>query len=42
MSKLLRDIVSFRADKLFNGAVNIGWFETDELKASAAFSLQQP
>ena len=34
MSKLLRDIVSFRADKLFNGAVNIGWFETDELKAS--------
>ena len=38
MSKLLRDIVSFRADKLFNGAVNIGWFETDELKASAASS----
>jgi hypothetical protein len=38
MTKLLRDIVIFRAEKLFNGAVNIAWFETDAVKASAASS----
>lgn len=36
MSKLLSDIVRFRGDKLFNGAVNIDWLETDKAKASAA------
>jgi hypothetical protein len=38
MSKLLGDIVRFRGDKLFNGAVSIDWIETDEAKASAASS----
>lgn len=38
MSKLLGDIVRFRGDKLFNGAVNIDWLETDEAKALAASS----
>jgi hypothetical protein len=38
MSKLLGDIVCFRGDKLFNGAVNIDWLETDKAKASAASS----
>ena len=38
MSRLLGDIVRFRGDKLFNGAVSIDWIETDEAKASAASS----
>jgi hypothetical protein len=38
MSKLLGDTVRFRGDKLFNGAVNIDWLETDEAKALAASS----
>lgn len=38
MTKLLGDIVRFRGDKLFNGAVNIDWLETDKVKASAASS----
>ena len=38
MSKLLNDIVQFRGDKLFNGAVSIDWLECDEAKALAASS----
>jgi hypothetical protein len=38
MSKLLGDTVRFRGDKLFNGAVNIDWLETDKTKALAASS----
>lgn len=38
MSKLIGDIVRFRGDKLFNGAVNIDWLETDKAKAAAASS----
>jgi hypothetical protein len=36
MSDLLRDIVRFRGDRLFNGAVNIGWFGSDEIRTRAA------
>lgn len=32
----LADIVSFRKDLLFQGAVQIGWFETDQTMASKA------
>ncbi|MCF7668885.1 MAG: hypothetical protein K9N48_03810 [Verrucomicrobia bacterium] len=32
----LNDIVRYRSDKLFNGAVNIDWFLTDEDKCRAA------
>lgn len=38
MPKLLGDTVRFRGDKLFNGAVNIDWLETDKPKALAAAS----
>lgn len=36
MTLKLNDIVRYRSDKLFNGAVNIDWFLTDEDKCSAA------
>jgi len=36
MPEALQELVRFRADKLFNGAVNIDWFGTDEQRASAA------
>jgi hypothetical protein len=32
----ISDIVSFRKDLLFNGAVQIGWFEKDKLQAEKA------
>ena len=32
----LQDIVKFRGDRLFNGAVNIGWFDSDEERKQAA------
>jgi len=38
MSDSLRNRVVFRGDKLFNGAVNIGWFGTDEVRAQSAAS----
>ncbi len=36
MAVHLNEIVRFRGDRLFNGAVNIGWFISDESKAKAA------
>ena len=36
MSRPLHELVSFRGDKLFNGAVNIDWFSTDEVRTKAA------
>jgi len=36
MAEQLNDIVRFRGDRLFNGAVNIDWFNSDESKAKAA------
>ena len=36
MADNLFDIVSFRGDKLFNGAVNIEWFRSDSSKAKFA------
>jgi len=38
MTDLLRDIVKFRSDRLFNGAVNIGWLESDDARTRAAAS----
>ena len=45
MAKHLNDIVRFRGDLLFNGAVNISWFSSDESKAkdaSEAFVFHGP
>jgi hypothetical protein len=45
MSQQLKDTVIFRGDRLFNGAVNIDWFGTDEEKArtaSTAFVFHGP
>jgi hypothetical protein len=42
---ILRDIIRFRGDRLFNGAVNIGWYISDEKKAkdaSEAFVFHGP
>ena len=36
MGNRVADIVEFRGDKLFNGAVNIEWFTSDESKAQSA------
>ena len=36
MSDALVELVRFRGDKLFNGAVNIDWFGTDEVRARSA------
>jgi len=36
MPQQLHDVVTFRSDKLFNGAVNIDWFGTDEARTVAA------
>ena len=36
MSDHLRDIVGFQGNRLFNGAVNIGWFGTDDARTQAA------
>lgn len=45
MPQRLSDVIRFRGDRLFNGAVNISWFGTDEDKtrmASAAFVFHGP
>ena len=45
MPQRLNDVIQFRGDRLFNGAVNISWFGTDEDKtkaASAAFVFHGP
>ena len=45
MCNRVSDIVEFRGDKLFNGAVNIEWFTSDESKArlaSQAFVFHGP
>ncbi|RPH52311.1 MAG: hypothetical protein EHM85_03425 [Desulfobacteraceae bacterium] len=45
MTQRLNDIVRFRGDRLFNGAVSISWFGTDEAKfkaASQAFIFHGP
>ncbi len=36
MPESLHELVTFRGDKLFNGAVNIDWFATDARRARAA------
>jgi hypothetical protein len=36
MPEALQELIKFRADKLFNGAVNIDWFASNEERASAA------
>lgn len=36
MPGCLQDIVQFRGDRLFNGAVNIGWFHSDRERTRAA------
>jgi hypothetical protein len=36
MPEALQYLVRFRTDKLFNGAVNIDWFGTNEERANAA------
>lgn len=36
MPQNLNKIVSYRVDRLFNGAVNISWFSNDQSKAEAA------
>ncbi len=36
MGNRVADIVEFRGDKLFNGAVNIEWFTSDASKAQLA------
>ena len=36
MPQLLNTIIHYRGDRLFNGAVSISWFGTDEKKAKAA------
>lgn len=36
MPQRLHDIIRFRGDRLFNGAVSISWFGTDEEKSKAA------
>jgi len=45
MSRPLHDLVRFRGDKLFHGAVNIDWFSTDESRsrqASESFVFHGP
>ena len=36
MPDALNDIVRFRGDRLFNGAVNLGWLHTDEARTKLA------
>lgn len=36
MPNCLKDIVDFRGDRLFNGAVNLGWFGADDSRTCAA------
>ena len=36
MGTLLKDIVSFRGDLLFNGAVNVDWYISDDRRRQAA------
>ena len=36
MARQLGDVVGFRGDRLFNGAVDISWFDTDAEKARTA------
>jgi len=45
MSRPLHELVGFRGDKLFNGAVNIDWFATDRTRthlASESFVFHGP
>lgn len=45
MPRALRELVEFRGDRLFNGAVNVDWFGTDETRArlaSEAFVFHGP
>jgi hypothetical protein len=45
MSELLKDVVGFRGDRLFDGAVNMDWFENDPGRrdlASSAFVFHGP
>ena len=45
MSRPLHELVDFRGDKLFNGAVNIDWFSSDEVRtrlASECFVFHGP
>ena len=45
MPHALRELIRFRSDKLFNGAVNVDWFGTDETRsksASEAFVFHGP
>jgi len=45
MSQILNDVVLFRGDRLFNGAVSIDWFGKDDAKArvaSEAFAFHGP
>lgn len=32
----LKDVIKFRGDRLFNGAVNIDWYSTDEVRTKTA------
>lgn len=36
MPKILKDVIRFRGDRLFNGAVNLGWLDSDTEKADKA------
>ena len=36
MPQHLQDLVKFRGDRLFNGAVNVDWFLTDDIKRTSA------
>jgi hypothetical protein len=45
MTETLKDVVRFRGDRLFNGAVNMDWFETDPNRrdlASSSFVFHGP
>ena len=39
MPHALRELIRFRSDKLFNGAVNVDWFGSDESRASLHLRL---
>src|ERR1700739_3222872 len=36
MPHALRELIRFRSDKLFNGAVNVDWFGADDTRAKSA------
>ena len=41
MNGKLCDLVRFEIDRLFNGAVDVDWLQSDEAKASRAASLSE-